>query len=1530
VPIIPVKPIAKALGKDVDETVEKAAKPMPDLLPDPVIPEADLAAMRAADARDASVQDKIPEEEITVFHGTPSEFPAVSEVVSLKTGERVLVDKKQYPDWTQHPDLEPADYEFVADHELGAFDSSKIGTGEGAQAFGHGLYFAERRGTAESYQKGLAKGVSVDGAKPYKTHKRHVQDYAANYVDGKLVVDKFSADEIIADTSRELRTSGEKVRETVLSRIDSRIRQYTTDDPIERELHTVLGEFETAEDALTGLKGLRQNVADADLSRFSFKEGTLYEVKIKARQEEFLDLDDVIGEQDQPFVEKIFESNPQLKGLIDDAYDYYTPGGENATGFSVLRTLQETFEPQEYADILNKAGIKGFKYKDAQTRFSKKGATYNYVVFDDKIIDIAKKYGVSLFAAGSVSLGLMTPQQAQAQENPIGAPKPQPGTPEATADDTATDFLLSREGADLTPAQKAIQQANAMRQQGMTIAAPTPTPAPERTTGEKAVAVAKDIGEGIIETPRAILGGFLKATQEAGEALESVFGQLPTAGKDYEPISIDDPESTTGQLVQGVSQFLTGFLPAMKGAKAVGLAKSAPYAAGFVADALVFDPQEARLSDLVQEYPALQNPVTEYLASDPNDSRAEGMFKNGLEGLGLGGLTDALFKVVKVVKGNKNVKAQAEAAGETVEEFVGPKLPEFVGPDAPPIKENQSLVPTGRVEVEEPEFIPFDEIADEASVEVPSPVKGGKGAAPDEAAKNINLNRLETTDEVKELLDAAAEADPISVNNARRQEITQKETEALANDLGMTVDDLLARKGGEAFNAEQAVAARRLLVASGENLIKVAKAAKDGGQEALLVFRRAMAQHRAIQLEVAGMTAEAGRALQSFRIMASSAAEQEKMIKEAIEASGGMDMNQNMAAKMAGIKDVGDVGSVVKNFHQATVMDMISEFWLNGLLSGLGTHAMNITSNLSVIGLSVIERQVAGTFGKSVARGEAGAQILGIVEGAKEGLKLAGKALRTGESTDIMQKQEVAMKKSITGEQLNLSGTLGQAVNFIGNVIRTPGRALMASDEFFKAVAYRMELQARAYRTAVDEGLEGDEFVQRVNGILTNPPADIKMDAVNFGRYQTFTNALSETPYGEPTKRQPGKFITKLRDDSGILGVVAAPFLRTPINVVKYASARGPLAPFMPSVKADIQAGGARKELALARIATGSAMMSITGLMAIKGQITGQGPANYNERRIKEATGWKPNSLLVGDTYYSLERADPIAQILLMSANIYEVVGQAEDDNTFFDLISAGAFTIANSLTSKTFYNGLSELLSAYDSASRDPDNQQNAVVKYVERLAASTVPAIVAAEARRQDPTLRAANTLVEQFKRRLPGYSKDLPPRRNMFGEPIVLEGGLGPDFMSPFYQSGKKYNDVATQMSMNEMATAMPGRTIDGVELTTIQQDRYIMLSAGLDEYSEPLPGGSLHQRLSQLIKTPQYKRATVGRDGMQAQMITTVINDYRLRARKMMPQEFPELQSKIRALDVEDYKAKQGVIIPTEQQRQMGILSGDLIP
>lgn len=46
-------------------------------------------------------------------------------------------------------------------HKFDKFDSSKIGTGEGAQAYGHGLYLAESPDVAKSYQASTSKGFGL-------------------------------------------------------------------------------------------------------------------------------------------------------------------------------------------------------------------------------------------------------------------------------------------------------------------------------------------------------------------------------------------------------------------------------------------------------------------------------------------------------------------------------------------------------------------------------------------------------------------------------------------------------------------------------------------------------------------------------------------------------------------------------------------------------------------------------------------------------------------------------------------------------------------------------------------------------------------------------------------------------------------------------------------------------------------------------------------------------------------------------------------------------------------------------------------------------------------------------------------------------------------------------------------------------------------------------------------------------------------------------------------------------------------------
>ena len=71
-------------------------------------------------------------------------------------------------------------------HKFDRFDSSKIGTGEGAQAYGHGLYVAESPEVAKSYQQ-LANTVLVDG-KPILARNARVGTTGNSYVDDLLVM----------------------------------------------------------------------------------------------------------------------------------------------------------------------------------------------------------------------------------------------------------------------------------------------------------------------------------------------------------------------------------------------------------------------------------------------------------------------------------------------------------------------------------------------------------------------------------------------------------------------------------------------------------------------------------------------------------------------------------------------------------------------------------------------------------------------------------------------------------------------------------------------------------------------------------------------------------------------------------------------------------------------------------------------------------------------------------------------------------------------------------------------------------------------------------------------------------------------------------------------------------------------------------------------------------------------------------------------------------------------------------------------
>ena len=118
---------------------------------------------------------------------------------------------------------------------------------------------------------------------------------------------------------------------------------------------------------------------------------------------------------------------------------------------------------------------------------------------------------------------------------------------------------------------------------------------------------------------------------------------------------VSPPETIAGALTHGVSQFLVGFIPMFKASKFIRpLQKMGSWGKGMIAgsvtDFVVFNPHEERLSNLIQQFPELANPVTEYLQAKPDDKAAEGRLKNSLEGLLIGSLAEPLTRSLRLLK----------------------------------------------------------------------------------------------------------------------------------------------------------------------------------------------------------------------------------------------------------------------------------------------------------------------------------------------------------------------------------------------------------------------------------------------------------------------------------------------------------------------------------------------------------------------------------------------------------------------------------------------------------------------------------------------------------------------------------------------------------------------------------------------------------------------------------------------------------------------------------------------------------------
>lgn len=259
------------------------------------------------------------------------------------------------------------------------FSTDFLKTGEGVNAYGKGLYFTETEEIAKGYKNILSRQKEM--REIYKENDKIKEKY------NKIVYKDPSAPGFYSNLKSNLSKEEQKKADSLL--------------------------FESRK-KLQKIAALEDNVEKPKMFP-----GKMYEVNIQAKRKELFDWNKTIGKQDTSIQDAILKvlkqlSDKELKAFIDKTARYPSwtrdgVGGRNQlitdalvaaqdiTGEVFLKQVNRISKSSNIVeDILLKEGVPGIRYNDG---FKK---NKNYVIFDARIIDISKKYGITIPAAGKL------------------------------------------------------------------------------------------------------------------------------------------------------------------------------------------------------------------------------------------------------------------------------------------------------------------------------------------------------------------------------------------------------------------------------------------------------------------------------------------------------------------------------------------------------------------------------------------------------------------------------------------------------------------------------------------------------------------------------------------------------------------------------------------------------------------------------------------------------------------------------------------------------------------------------------------------------------------------------------------------------------------------------------------------------------------------------------------------------------------------------------------------------------------------
>jgi len=1017
---------------------------------------------------------------------------------------------------------------------------------------------------------------------------------------------------------------------------------------------------------------------------------------------------------------------------------------------------------------------------------------------------------------------------------------------------------------------------------------------------------------------------------------------FPESGVDITPEFLRPEENTVAAFNADVVAFFSNYGLIKSSLKAIpllakdpkkywGLGKELFVGAG--ADVTAFDPEDGTaVESLLRLYPSLKNPVTEFLITE-DDSVGVIKLKQALEGAGItGGLHIiikglSLFKSLhsNVVNGFRAKRAQENAI------MAEANKKGIIADDAADaqvkIEIQSKAKPTPKTKVKE---VLLD------TKELIKNILNAKNI--DDVELPINVKNFKSHRDTQKVIEVVVKSMMKSQKKSWDEVITNKQVDELSDMMDMEADVLakgLTQTDNVAELPFRVIATKKALQGLALEAKRLSKLITRG--EASISTKTDFAKTLAI---IANTTDElktaiqaAARTTQAGRIKTGAAKIDINALNDIVKSfDGNID---EFAARMSKIDDFSAIKKMVERSFARRSWDAFTEVFINGLLSGPITQAINLSSSFVEMFLRPLELLAGGLATSFTRNGRrsvrlAFARYRGLIKNIDDTLISVWKALK--EEDLIADKGgriiEQQAPKALSSQNFNIKNKTGAYVfDLIAKTLRLPSRLLVTGDELFKQMNYRGKLHELAVQKALTKNLKGAKFDSFVRNFekkgFDNLGRFVNEEAKQYSRISTFTEDLANGAHIDF-----GGAIQAGVRHAPVLKLIF-PFVRTPTNLYRHSMARLPITGLLQKRNLEmLMAGGAQRSEVIGRQMLGTLIFYKAYDAAVNGNITGGGPKNPTLREAWLLTH-KPYSVKVTNDDGTIDwvrynRMDPRFMVVGIIADLVNFFDESNPEKGK-DIVAGVMVSLASNLASKTYMQTVTELATAIgtESETRFANWRRNTLLGFV--------PGSSFMRQTNNDQAMREVRSLADALENITWGDAENLPPKRNMLGEVQHKANGIfgfPKQWWAPIVvgktattKDTKLYNELA---KLAATSNTDPGKGISkqnkkisgtNIDLTDKKYERNGKLPYDLmleELLTFKINGLTVKEALNATINSPEYKANRDVQPGflndVKAQMLRTIYNKYKTEIRIKVINANPVLKKDYMKTNIDKARSK----------------------